>query len=80
MDSEGPLNPVSERSHNNFVSVDYFTNYNVTLSTSKNDACSALETFLHNSISNSGRLPYQITDRGTEDLNTEMASCCTLFK
>ena len=50
MDTKDPLNPVSEGSHNNYVTVDHFINYIVTVPPPEKIAQYALSSRYHHWI------------------------------
>ena len=77
---KGPLNPAFDRNHYIYVIVDQFSNYNVTVPISKNNAYHDANSIIHNWMSKYGPLHYLITDKRTERLNSEMAKCSTVFE
>ena len=78
MDTKDPLDPVSKGNHYVHVIFDHFSNYVVTVPTQENIAHYAVNSQLHHWTSNIRPPQYLKTDNRIENLNSEMANCCTV--
>ena len=78
MDTKGPINCASERDHFNFLNVVHFNNYVVIVPTPRNVAHYDVKSLNNHWLSKFDPLQNLITDRRTDYLKTEIASCSTL--
>ena len=79
LDTKGPINPPSHnKSHIHFI-IDAFSDFVVTVPIKTNNAKTAIETLLHHWIIKFVQPIYLVTDRGSEDVNKEMAHLYTLM-
>ena len=79
LDTEGLLSFVSEGNHHIYVIVDQFTYYIVTAPTPKNNSHYAVNALNQYWISKLGPPQNLLTDKVTENPNSELKNCCTLF-
>ena len=79
LDTEGLLSFVSDGNHHIYVIVDHFTYYIVTAPTPKNNSHYAVNALNQYWISKLGPPQNLLTDKVTENPNSELKNCCTLF-
>ena len=79
MDTKGPINHASEGNHYIYVNVDHFSKYIVIVPTPKKNDYYVLMAMIHHWISKIGLLLFLIKDWDTENPNSKMAKCSTLF-
>ena len=79
MDTKGPTNPPSHNKSYIQVIIDAFSHFVVTVPIKANNAKTAIKTLLHHWIIKFGPPIYLVTDRGSENVNKEMAQLCTLM-
>ena len=77
MDTKGPINPPSNRNSYIHVIVDAFSHSVVTVPVKQNNAQNAVNSLLLHWITKFGPPVYLLTDRGSENNNSELANLCT---
>ena len=77
MDTKGPINPPSNQNSDIHVIVDAFSHFVVLVPIKQNKAQNAVNSLLHHSITKFGPPVYLVTDRGSEDINSEFANLFT---
>ena len=79
MDTKGPINPPSHNESYIHVIIDAFIHFVVTVPIEANNAKTAIKTLLHHWIIKFGPPLYLVTDRGSDNINKEMAHLCTVM-
>ena len=79
MDTKGPVNPSTHNKSYIHVIINAFSHFVVTVPIKSNNAKTAIKTLLHHWINKFGPPIYLVTDRGSENVNKEMANLCTLI-
>ena len=77
MDIKGPIKPPSNQNSYTHVIVDAFSHFLVTVPVTQNNAQNAVNFLLHHWTTKFGPSVYLVTDRGSEDINFELANLCT---
>ena len=77
MDTKGPINPLSHNKSYINVTIDAFSHFVVTVPIKSNNAKTANKTLLHHWIIKFGPPINLVTNRGSENINKEMAHLCT---
>ena len=77
MDTKGPIKPPSKQNSYIHVIVDVFSLFVVTVSIKRNNAQNAVNSLLHHWITKFGPPVKLVTDRGSENINSELANLCT---
>ena len=79
MDTKGPINPLWHNKSYIHVIIDAFSHFVVTVPIKSNNAKTAIQTLLHHWVLKFGPRIYLVTDRGSDNVNKEMAPLCTLM-
>ena len=79
MDTKRPINPPSHNKSYIHVIIDDFSHFVVTVPIKSNNAKTAIKTLLHHWIIKFGSPIYLVSDRGSEDVNKEIAHLCRLM-
>ena len=72
MDTKRPINPPSKQNSCIHVIVDAFSHFVVTVPVKQNNAKNAVNSLLHHWITQFGPPVCLVTDRGSEDINSEL--------
>ena len=79
MDTKGPINPPSQNQSYINVIVDAFSFFVVTVPIKSNNAKTAVKPLLHHWIIKLVPPIYLVTDRGSENFNTDVVQLCTFM-
>ena len=79
MDTKGPINPPSHNKSYIHVIIDAFSHFVDTVPIKSNNAKTAIKTLLHHWFFKFGPAINLVTDRGSENVNKEMAHLCILL-